>query len=282
MIVVVDASVAAKWYVDEERRALARDFLRGDFIRIAPHLVLLEVANVLSKKVKEGVIGRQQAIWSLEELASGAVDLLDDNRYVRRAFDISVALKHHLNDCLYLAVAEIEGVELVTDDKVFVRKCVEAGFVNSISLLQETAHLTDAGYSGTPLPRKLGLKDGQAAAFVGLPETLDDLAAAAAFASVERRDAWTGFDGPARLDLIHAFTTKRADLEAGLPGMMAALKPAGMIWVSWPKKAAKVGTDVTEDVVRAVALPLGLVDVKVCAVDATWAGLKLVIRKENR
>jgi hypothetical protein len=147
--------------------------------------------------------------------------------------------------------------------------------------------MTDAGYSGTPLPKKLGLKDGQAAAFVGLPEVLADLAGAAAFASVERRDDWTSFSEPARFDVIHAFTTRRADLEAGLPGMMAALKPAGMIWVSWPKKtgpktAAKVETDVTEDVVRAVALPLGLVDVKVCAVDATWSGLKLVIRRDRR
>ena len=142
--------------------------------------------------------------------------------------------------------------------------------------------MTDAGYSGTPLPRKLGLKDGQVAAFVGLPDALADLAAAAAFAGVERRDDWTGFSAPARFDLIHAFTMRRRDLEAGLPGMTAALKPAGMVWVSWPKKAATVETDVTEDVVRAVALPLGLVDVKVCAVDATWSGLKLVIRKDRR
>lgn len=142
--------------------------------------------------------------------------------------------------------------------------------------------MTPAGYSGTPLPRKLGLKDGQLAAFVGLPEALVELAGAAAFAGVERRDGWTGFSAPARLDVIHAFTTRRADLEGGLPGRMAALRPAGMIWVSWPKKAAKVETDVTEDVVRAVALPLGLVDVKVCAVDATWSGLKLVIRKDRR
>lgn len=142
--------------------------------------------------------------------------------------------------------------------------------------------MTGDGYSGTPLPKKLGLKDGQVAAFVGLPETLAGLVSAADFADVGRRDDWTGFVAPARFDVIHAFTTRRADMEAGLPGMMAALKPGGMVWVSWPKKAAKVETDVTEDVVRAVALPLGLVDVKVCAVDATWSGLKLVIRKDRR
>lgn len=142
--------------------------------------------------------------------------------------------------------------------------------------------MTSAGYSGTPLPKKLGLKDGQVAAFVALPESLEALAGAAAFGSVERRAEWTGFGTPARFDVIHAFTARRADLEAGLAGMTAALRPAGAIWVSWPKKAAKVETDVTEDVVRLVALPLGLVDVKVCAVDATWSGLKLVIRKDRR
>lgn len=142
--------------------------------------------------------------------------------------------------------------------------------------------MTDAGYSGTPLPRKLGLKDGQVAAFVALPEHLEALASAALFGSVERRADGMGFGAPARFDVIHAFTTRRADLEAGLPGMRAAVKPAGMIWVSWPKKAAKVDTDVTEDVIRAIALPLGLVDVKVCAVDATWSGLKLVIPRDRR
>ncbi len=144
------------------------------------------------------------------------------------------------------------------------------------------AEMSTAGYSGTPLPRKLGLKDGQVTAFVALPGSLETLATAATFGSVERRADWTGFGAPARFDVIHAFTTRRADLEGGLPGMRAALKPAGMIWVSWPKKAAKVETDVTEDVVRAVALPLGLVDVKVCAVDATWSGLKLVIPRDLR
>ena len=84
------------------------------------------------------------------------------------------------------------------------------------------------------------------------------------------------------LDMIHLFVTSRADLAANVPIYMNYIKQDGMIWVSWPKKASKVPTDVTEDVIREVALPLGLVDVKVCAVDATWSGLKLVIRKENR
>jgi hypothetical protein len=86
----------------------------------------------------------------------------------------------------------------------------------------------------------------------------------------------------ADVDLAHLFTVKRADLAAKLSSTLAKLKPDGTIWVSWPKKASKVATDITEDTIRAVALPLGLVDVKVCAVDETWSGLKLVIRKQNR
>jgi hypothetical protein len=83
-------------------------------------------------------------------------------------------------------------------------------------------------------------------------------------------------------DYIHLFTPARAVLEALVRPLMALMARNGMIWVSWPKKAAKMASDITEDVIRAVVLPLGLVDIKVCAVDATWSGLKLVIRKELR
>ena len=86
----------------------------------------------------------------------------------------------------------------------------------------------------------------------------------------------------APLDAAHIFVTRRADLEAHIARLRPALAPAGFIWVSWPKKAARVPTDITEDVIRDIALPTGLVDVKVCAVDETWSGLKLVIRKELR
>jgi hypothetical protein len=142
--------------------------------------------------------------------------------------------------------------------------------------------LPATGGAGTPLARKLGLEDGQAVAFVALPEALTDLVAAADFAAVCRLADWR-IELPERpLDLVLAFTRRRADLEAGLAGLAAAIRPAGMIWVAWPKRAARVETDVTEDGVRDVALPLGLVDVKVCAVDATWSGLKLVIRKDRR
>ena len=86
----------------------------------------------------------------------------------------------------------------------------------------------------------------------------------------------------AGIDAAHVFVTARAELETKLDQLLPLLDPAGMIWVSWPKKASKVPTDITEDVIREIALPMGLVDVKVCAVDEVWSGLKLVIRRQNR
>ena len=138
-----------------------------------------------------------------------------------------------------------------------------------------------AGYSGKSLPDKLGYKPGMVAAFIALPPELEALAESVAFAEVARLPSWQP-KGTARFDLIHAFTVSHAELAAGLPSLQVALKRDGMIWVSWPKKAAKVATDVTEDVVRAEALRLDLVDVKVAAIDTIWSGLKLVIRKDRR
>jgi hypothetical protein len=135
------------------------------------------------------------------------------------------------------------------------------------------------GYSGTPLAQKLGMKDGHRVTFVGLPKSLDDLRTARAFTDVA--DAKWGKFGKSR-DLIHAFTTSRSDLEKHGRALMDAIVPDGTVWISWPKKSAKVPTDITEDVIREVLLPIGLVDVKVCAVDETWSGLKMVIRKELR
>ena len=133
-----------------------------------------------------------------------------------------------------------------------------------------------AGYSGTPLAKKLGYKPGMIAYVSGAPANYAALLAPAP----------DGVEFRARpgksLGLAHVFVVQRAKLEAALPGLMKAIEPDGMIWVSWPKKAAKVATDITEDVIREVALPLGLVDVKVCAVDETWSGLKLVIQRERR
>ena len=144
------------------------------------------------------------------------------------------------------------------------------------------AALATAGYSGTPLAAKLGFKDGMRAAFVALPVELDALTESAAFAGVDRAGDWSAVSGSKAYDAIHAFTKQRAEIEDHLAGLQDALKRDGMIWVSWPKKASKVSTDVTEDVVRTEALKLDLVDVKVAAVDAVWSGLKLVIRKDRR
>ncbi|MBK8904772.1 MAG: DUF3052 family protein [Anaerolineaceae bacterium] len=133
-----------------------------------------------------------------------------------------------------------------------------------------------AGYSGTLLVKKLGIKPGFRLYAKNPPENYSELIAPLPD-GVQTLHRLTD-----QLDMIHLFTTSRAELAANIEAFMDRIRPDGMIWVSWPKKASKVPTDVTEDVVREVILPLGLVDVKVCAVDATWSGLKLVIRKENR
>jgi hypothetical protein len=125
-----------------------------------------------------------------------------------------------------------------------------------------------AGYSGTPLPKKLGIKPGSRVVVLGdapdgfLPE-------------VERADG-----GPA--DVIVSFHTERADLERQLPSLRALMDPAAGLWIAWPKRASGVATDLTEDVVRELGLAARLVDNKVCAIDATWSGLRLVIRLTDR
>ncbi|MEO8241730.1 MAG: DUF3052 domain-containing protein [bacterium] len=138
-----------------------------------------------------------------------------------------------------------------------------------------------AGYSGTPLARKLGLKAGQAVAFVGLPDSLAWLHDAAEFRRIELAPNWRALPEGSR-DVIHLFTRSAAEVVEALPVLRDMIEPDGMIWVSWPKKASKVVTDVTEDVIRNRALADVLVDVKVCAVDEVWSGLKLVVRKELR
>lgn len=133
-----------------------------------------------------------------------------------------------------------------------------------------------AGYSGTPLFKKLGLREGMRVRLVSPPDHYAELVAplprAITLSTRLRKD----------VDLCHLFTQRAADLRRRLPELLAIIRQDGCIWVSWPKKASGVVTDITEDTIRDVALPLGLVDIKVCAVDATWSGLKLVIRKENR
>jgi ABC-type Na+ transport system ATPase subunit NatA len=136
--------------------------------------------------------------------------------------------------------------------------------------------MSPAGYSGTPLPKKLGIKEGAAVAFLDapadFPKTLGPLP--------DRVTVRDRMRGP--LDVIVFFTVRRADLERRIERLKAALDPAGRLWVAWPKRASKVETDMTEDVVRDVALALGLVDNKVAAIDETWSGLQLVIRRALR
>lgn len=134
----------------------------------------------------------------------------------------------------------------------------------------------DAGYSGTPLPRKLGLLPGSRVLVLGAPRPYGEIVAPQP-AGIELEASPTK-----TTDLVHLFVTERAELARRLPALRTRLRPEVPVWVSWPKKSARVPTDVTEDVVREVALPLGFVDVKVCAVDAVWAGLKLVVRKALR
>jgi hypothetical protein len=139
--------------------------------------------------------------------------------------------------------------------------------------------MSESGYSGTPLPKKLGLKPEYSALFVGLPPELDYLTADLPGASKA-----TGLDevNGSGLDYLHVFETERARLEDHALRLKAMLKSTGMLWISWPKKASKVPTTITEDVLRTIFLPTGLVDVKVCAVDDIWSGLKLMIRKDMR
>ena len=139
-----------------------------------------------------------------------------------------------------------------------------------------------AGYSGTPLPQKLGLKDGQRVLFISLPRELNALRTARHFVEIAQAGWETFTEGEPGYDVIHGFTASRGVLEKSAKLLMEQIDRDGAIWISWPKKASKVPTDVTEDVIREVALPIGLVDTKVAAIDEVWSGLKLVIRKELR
>nr|WP_295930131.1 DUF3052 domain-containing protein [uncultured Dyadobacter sp.] len=136
--------------------------------------------------------------------------------------------------------------------------------------------MNPAGYSRTPLVKKLGLKAGMKVRLVDPPQHYFEL--------LETLPADINFLEEARTakDLIHYFTSHAASLTADMAALKLEIVPDGVIWVSWPKKASKVPTDVTEDVIRNLALAHGLVDVKVCAVDAVWSGLKLVIPVKNR
>ena len=132
-----------------------------------------------------------------------------------------------------------------------------------------------AGYSGTPLPKKLGIAAGNRTLLVDAPSDVE-ATLKGALATTTRLSRHCAFD------FALAFVASKAALATTLDRLAPKLDDAGMLWIAWPKKASGVATDLTEDAVRADALPRGLVDVKVCAVDATWSGLKLVRRRELR
>lgn len=133
-----------------------------------------------------------------------------------------------------------------------------------------------SGYSGTPLAKKLGIKEGCRLVAIDAPAgyraSLQPLPDAVVF----------GSRATGQTDIVHLFVTERRVLCSQLVALRTALRAEAMVWVSWPKKTSKVPTTITEDVIRDVALPMGWVDVKVCAVDEVWSGLKLVVRKELR
>jgi len=133
-----------------------------------------------------------------------------------------------------------------------------------------------AGYSGTPLAQKLGMKPGTTVVLINAPASYRKLLGS--FANGVKFTSRLGTNS----NFIHFFTTHRSELKKQLRRLRTKIADSGTLWVSWAKKSSGVASDVTEDVIREVALPLGFVDIKVCAVDETWSGLKLMIRCQNR
>src|ERR1700733_2662117 len=130
-----------------------------------------------------------------------------------------------------------------------------------------------AGYSGTPLPKKLGITEGSSVALLGAP---DGVIGGLPKGVVVKRQA------RGSVDVVVAFLTERKDLERRIDALGMMIFPSGGLWIAWPKRASGVPTSIDDEVVRTVALPLGLVDNKVCAIDSTWSGLRLVWRRERR
>ena len=131
--------------------------------------------------------------------------------------------------------------------------------------------MSTAGYSGTPLARKLGFKEGMRVVYVNAPE---GFAVEGIETTAQRLAKHT--------ELVVCFVTARRELERRLDTLRRAIEPDGMLWVAWPKRASGIRTDMTEGAVREIALPTGLVDTKVCAIDEVWSGLRLVVRRELR
>jgi len=136
--------------------------------------------------------------------------------------------------------------------------------------------VTPAGYSGTPLWKKLGIATGTTLVALGAPEEY------AAWVAPLPEGARVVSRAPSSVSAVHLFVTESAALGKALADWRRRIDPDGFLWISWPKRASKVATDITEDTIRALALPLGWVDVKVCAVSEVWSGLKLVVRKSER
>jgi hypothetical protein len=136
--------------------------------------------------------------------------------------------------------------------------------------------VAEHGYSGTPLPKKLGIKEGASVVLVHAPD------GAAALIAPLPDGVRLGRRIGTNADVVVAFFTRRAALEREFDRLRQAIHDAGGLWIAWPKRASGVVTDITEDVVREIALAAGLVDNKVCAIDATWSGLRVVVRRENR
>jgi len=135
------------------------------------------------------------------------------------------------------------------------------------------------GYSGTPLPRKLGLKPGQKALLLSVPIEIKDITEFPGFSDVKKR---LPSNEARRFDYIHLFVKNQKSLETKLPQIRSSLLPDGILWVSWPKKSSGIASDITGNTLRSLILPTGLVDVKVCAVNDIWSGLKFMFRKELR
>lgn len=136
MRIVVDASVAVKWFILEVRHELARRLGRDGIARIAPDFLNLEVGSVLSRKLRDGLIERSQCQAAMSAISGGLVTLVPSSLYIGRAFQLSVQVQHAMYDCLYLAVAEAEEAVFVTDDEKFGRKCMELGFAARVSTLR--------------------------------------------------------------------------------------------------------------------------------------------------
>jgi hypothetical protein len=135
-----------------------------------------------------------------------------------------------------------------------------------------------AGYSGTPLPQKLGIKEGGKVAVINSPRAFAKMLGKLPRSATVHK----GFSGEGLFDVIVVFVTSRTELQEQITATRGHMTPAAGLWVAWPKKSSGVASDVTENTVREIALPTGLVDNKVCAIDETWSGLRLVIRRALR